>query len=93
MAPTPSPGAVLEQRTELMPRYRVLLHNDDVNSMDYVVMALARVFKFDAATCERIMLEAHRNGVALCTIEPLEQAEFHRDQLISLSLVSTIEPV
>ncbi len=75
-----------------MPRYRVLLHNDDVNSMDYVVMALERVFKFDRATGERIMLEAHRNGSALCTIEPLEQAEFHRDQLISLSLVSTIEP-
>ncbi len=90
--PTAKPEADIERRAELMPRYRVLLHNDDVNSMDHVVRALQRVFKFGRPECERIMLEAHRNGVALCAIEPLEQAEFHRDQLISLSLISTIEP-
>ena len=38
------------------------------------------------------MLEAHKNGVALCAVEPFEQAEFHRDQLISFSLTATIEP-
>ncbi len=91
-APTTKPGAVIEQHTALMPRYRVLLHNDDVNSMDHVVKALRRVFKFGPEECERIMLEAHRNGVALCAVEPLEQAELHRDQLISFSLISTIEP-
>ncbi len=90
--PTAKPERDTERRVELMPRYRVLLHNDDVNSMDHVVRALGRVFKFGRPECERIMLEAHRNGVALCAIEPLEQAEFHRDQLISLSLISTIEP-
>ncbi len=89
--PTTKPGQVLEQHTTLLPRYKVLLHNDDVNSMDHVVNALMRVFKFERAACERIMLEAHRNGVALCAVEPLEQAELHRDQLISFSLVSTIE--
>jgi ATP-dependent Clp protease adapter protein ClpS len=50
-----------------------------------------RVLRFERAVCEAIMLEAHRNGVALCTIEPLEQAELHRDQLISFSLIATIE--
>jgi ATP-dependent Clp protease adapter protein ClpS len=50
-----------------------------------------RVFKFERLECERIMLEAHRNGSALCAIEPLEQAEFHRDQLTSFSLIATIE--
>ena len=74
------------------PLYRVLLHNDDANSMDHVVRTLMRVFRFGQSECERIMLEAHRNGMALCTIEPLEQAELHRDQLRSSSLVATIEP-
>ncbi len=92
VAPTTEPETVIEQRTDLVPRYRVLLHNDDVNSMDHVVAALERVFRFDRATCELIMLEAHQNGVALCTTEPLEPAELHRDQLIALSLISTIEP-
>ena len=89
--PTTRPETVLEQHIALMPRYRVLLHNDDVNSMDHVVAALLRVFGFERSACEAIMLEAHRNGVALCTLEPLEQAEFHRDQLISFSLIATIE--
>ncbi len=90
-APTTKPGTVLEQHSAHIPRYKVLLHNDDVNSMDHVVETLMRVFRFERAVCEGIMLEAHRNGVALCTIEPLEQAELHRDQLISFSLIATIE--
>jgi ATP-dependent Clp protease adapter protein ClpS len=38
------------------------------------------------------MMEAHKNGMALCIVEPLEKAEHHRDQLNSFSLISTIEP-
>jgi ATP-dependent Clp protease adaptor protein ClpS len=83
---------VIDREKITMPRYKVLLHNDDVNSMEHVVKALRQVFKFDAEECVRIMIEAHNNGLALCTVEPLEQAEFHRDQLLSLSLVATIEP-
>ncbi len=79
-------------RTAIIKRYRVLLHNDNINTMDHVMRALIRVFRFEQKVCERIMMEAHRTGVALCTIEPLEQAEHHRDQLISFSLISTIEP-
>ncbi len=85
------PETISGQRTVQIPRYKVLLHNDDVNSMEQVVKALTRVFGFDRSRCERIMLEAHRIGVALCTVEPLEQAELHRDQLISFSLIATIE--
>jgi len=88
------PGAspVADQRTMHLPLYKVLLHNDDVNTMEHVVAALKRVFKFDQRECDRIMIEAHRNDVALCTIEPIEQAELHRDQLLAFSLVATIEP-
>ena len=60
--------------------------------MDHVVRSLMRVFRFGKEDSERIMLEAHRNGIALCTIEPLEQAELHRGQLQALSLTATIEP-
>ncbi len=80
-----------EKRTDL-PLFKVLLHNDDRNTMEHVVQALMRVFRFGKERCERIMLEAHQNGIALCTVEPLEQAEHHRDQLRSFSLTATIEP-
>jgi ATP-dependent Clp protease adaptor protein ClpS len=89
--PSTKPGTVLEHHTTHIPLYKVLLHNDDRNTMGHVVKVLMRVFRFEQTECERIMLEAHRNGVALCTVEPLEQAELHRDQLQSFSLISTIE--
>ena len=83
---------IAERRASIMPQYKVLLHNDDVNTMEHVVMALMQVFKYDQSICETIMLKAHNESVALCTVEPFEQAELHRDQLISFSLISTIEP-
>jgi len=90
--PLSQPGTSAEQYTLHIPLYKVLLHNDDHNSMEHVIKALMRVFKFELRLCERIMMEAHRNGLALCTVEPLEKAEHHRDQLNSFSLISTIEP-
>jgi len=88
----PGTETTAERQTTSIPRYRVLLHNDDVNSMDHVVTTLMKVFRFEQQVCERIMMQAHNNGIALCTIEPFEQAELHRDQLISFSLIATIEP-
>lgn len=86
------PGTITEQRAVHVPFYKVLLHNDDQNSMEHVIKALLRIFRFDVQACERIMMEAHTNGIALCAIESLERAELHRDQLKSCSLISTIEP-
>jgi len=90
--PSTKTTPVADREKIIMPRYKVLLHNDDVNSMDHVLKALRKVFNFEEQECVRLMIEAHNNGLALCTIEPLEQAEHHRDQLMSLSLVATIEP-
>ena len=90
--PSTKTAPVAEREKIHMPRYKVLLHNDDSNSMEHVLKALRHVFKFDIQECERIMLEAHQKGLALCTVEPLEQAELHRDQLQSFSLIATIEP-
>jgi ATP-dependent Clp protease adaptor protein ClpS len=89
--PLSQPGTSTEQYTLHIPLYKVLLHNDDHNSMEHVIKALMRVFKFELRACEQIMMEAHQNGIALCIVEPLEKAEHHRDQLISYSLISTIE--
>jgi ATP-dependent Clp protease adaptor protein ClpS len=79
-------------KTRLMPLYKVLLHNDDVNDMMHVTEVLIKVFKFDVPQCISIMLEAHQSGVALCKIEPHEYAELHKDQMNSLGLTATIEP-
>jgi ATP-dependent Clp protease adaptor protein ClpS len=76
-----------------LPRYRVLLHNDEVNSMDRVVSVLLRVVaRLTVEDAVRVMLEAHLNGVAEVTICPKETAEFYRDGLERNGLTSTIEP-
>ena len=90
--PKVEPDTITDEHTTHIPFYKVLLHNDEVNTADHVVRSLLYVFKFALNECERIMLEAHNQGVALCSVEPLEQAELHRDQLESFSLTATIEP-
>ena len=73
------------EKTRLSPRYRVLIHNDDVTPMDFVVTLLMKIFNLGLFKAGRIMLEAHRKGVALVVVEPLERAEFHVDQCRSLA--------
>lgn len=88
----PRTVTVLEEQRTHIPLYKELIHNDDMNTMDHVVGALMQVFKLKRQACERIMMEAHDIGLALCTVEPFEKAELHRDQLQSFSLFATIEP-
>ena len=82
----------VEERTELMPMYKVIVHDDDVNTMDFVVQVFQEVFKYELEKCVEHMLEVHNTGISLLKVEPLEHAELHMDQLVSFGLTSTIEP-
>jgi ATP-dependent Clp protease adaptor protein ClpS len=86
----------LEQRStvrKLAPRYRVLLHNDDYNSMEYVVQVLLKtVPSLTQPQAVDIMMEAHTNGVALVITCAQEHAEFYCETLKNHGLSSTIEP-
>ena len=74
-----------DTETRLAPLWRVLIHNDDVTPMDFVVHVLREVWKIGFMASCRIMLEAHFKGVALVTVETREQAEFHIEQAHSLA--------
>ncbi len=86
----------IEQRStvrKLAPRYRVLLHNDDFNSMEYVVETLLKtVPSLTQPQAIDIMMEAHTNGLALVITCALEHAEFYCESLKLSGLTSTIEP-
>ncbi len=73
------------------PRFRVLLHNDDVNDTNFVTHCLIEVLSISAPNARAIMSEAHCTGVAICTIESRPEAEHHRDRLRAFGLSSTIE--
>jgi ATP-dependent Clp protease adaptor protein ClpS len=75
------------------PRYRVLLHNDDFNAMEYVVQVLMQtVAGMTQPQAVDIMMEAHTNGTALVITCELEHAEFYCETLRGHGLSSTIEP-
>ncbi|HEY9633025.1 MAG TPA: ATP-dependent Clp protease adapter ClpS [Coleofasciculaceae cyanobacterium] len=75
------------------PRYRVLLHNDDFNSMEYVVQTLmATVAGLTQPQAVSIMMEAHTAGLALVITCAQEHAEFYSETLKNHGLTSTIEP-
>ena len=90
--PTTAPAERARTLEELLPPHRVMLHNDDVNTMDHVVQALlASVPELTQDRAVDVMLEAHRAGQASVTTCPLERAELYRDRLQSFGLTATVE--
>ena len=79
----PAVGTTVERR--LAPLYRVLIHNDEVTTMEFVVQVLLQVFRKDEREAVEIMLTAHRSGIALVAVMPLEVAELRIDQAHSLA--------
>ncbi|MGC1309626.1 MAG: ATP-dependent Clp protease adapter ClpS [Phormidesmis sp.] len=78
---------------KIAPRYRVLLHNDDFNGMEYVVECLVQtVPALTAPQAIDIMMQAHNSGTGLVIVCEQEHAEFYCETLKSKGLTSTIEP-
>ncbi|MBW1956265.1 MAG: ATP-dependent Clp protease adapter ClpS [Deltaproteobacteria bacterium] len=55
--------------------YRVLLHNDDYTTMDFVVAVLMGVFNKSLEEATRIMLNVHQSGIGVCGVFTFEVAE------------------
>lgn len=78
---------------KIAPRYRVLLHNDDFNSMEFVVQVLMQtVSSITQPQAVSIMMEAHSSGTALVITCAQEHAEFYCETMKNHGLQSTIEP-
>ena len=77
---------------KISPKYKVLLHNDPVNTMDYVVETLRQVVpQLSEQDALSIMLETHKTGIGLVITCDLEPAEFYSESLKAKGLTSSIE--
>ena len=71
-------GEVISETREKItepPMYKVLLHNDDYTTMEFVVELLMSVFHKTFEEATRIMLNVHKTGYGVCGIYTFEIAE------------------
>lgn len=66
-------------------RYKVLMHNDDYTSMEFVVEVLTTIFRKSEAEAVQLMHKIHTEGKAICGVYTLEIAETKVAQTIELA--------
>lgn len=86
---TPAPESATE--LELQGLWRVVVLNDPVNLMSYVVLVFKKVFGFDESTARRHMLEVHEQGRSVVWTGLREKAEAYAFTLQQWHLTTVLE--
>ncbi len=89
----------VETNTQLKepPLYRVILHNDDYTTMEFVVEILKKIFLKSEEEAIEIMLRVHHKGKAVCGVYTYEIALTKVEQVKQLArqnsfpLLATLE--
>lgn len=63
----------------------IVIHNDDVTPMEFVIVVLRQVFLLSLSEAERVMLRAHYTGQAYVQTVPLEEAKYRVGKAHSLA--------
>ena len=86
------------ERLQEPPRRKVLLHNDDYTTQEFVVSVLQEIFHHPAGEAMRLMLQVHHQGVCVAGIYPAEIAEAKAARVCELArqqeypFLATTEP-
>ncbi len=74
-----------ETKLEKPKLFKVLLHNDDFTTMEFVVFALEHVFNRSTAEAFTIMMAVHSQGLGVAGIYPYEIAKSKADKAMNLA--------
>lgn len=86
-----------ETKLEKPPLFKVLLHNDDFTTMEFVIYVLRTVFRKNESDAFSIMMNVHRAGVGVAGVYTYEIAQTKAEKTINLArsheypLLCTIE--
>lgn len=70
-----APVAEAEEKVEQPPLFKVLLHNDDYTTMEFVVYVLQSVFNMPEDQAVQVMLNVHVKGIGVAGVYTYEIAE------------------
>jgi len=93
-------GVVIKEgrKVKLPKKYKVIMHNDDYTTMEFVILVLKKFFKKTDEEAELIMWKIHNEGFGICGVYTLEVAESKSSQVVRFAresghpLKCTIDP-
>jgi len=70
-----STATIRKEKLQAPRMYKVIMHNDDYTTMEFVIHVLQKYFQKNEAEAHAIMLEVHTRGFGVCGIFTYEVAE------------------
>ena len=74
-----------DEKTKEPSKYKVIFHNDDFTSMEFVVSVLVSIFRHSEVSAYEIMMSVHKTGKGVAGVFTREVAETKASQTIQLA--------
>ena len=92
MAAAPTAETATSPRVAQLPPYKVILHNDDVNSFEHVILTIVKLTPLKVAAAFAAAEEAHETGRSVLLRTHRERAELYCEQFQTFGITVTCEP-
>ena len=89
--PTPVEAPVRREQQVRDPGWNVVVWNDPITLMSYVVLVLRRLFGYDHQVATKLMLQVHNEGKAVVSAGSRESMEVDVSKLHAAGLWATMQ--